>query len=122
MINIHLKRTNTEREYETQLRHSHDYIFKSEAGLRLKAVLEKEFPTMSTAYVLGHTPGQSDDFYLVLIDSSHLLSIEIERFDLSLLPEVRHIDIVEYKRHLSKSSQIQLAVAMDLSKKDVKKT
>lgn len=97
---------------------AHDSLFKGH-NPRLLNVLQIHFPDMKTAYFLGHTPEQSEDIYLLLIDAVFVVSIELDRYDESIKPIVRIRSLEAYKRKLSKTRQIELAVALDLTQKDL---
>ena len=82
---------------------------------RLKQVLESAGHNTQNAYVLHWTPDQTEDFYSVLIDGSYLVSVEIDKFDSSVLPVVARQELKSYSHGLSRMYQVQLAVALDLA-------
>lgn len=114
MNTIGLRGSKTERDFRDQLQRSREFIFDSAVGSRLKEVLLSQYPAMMTAFLLGHTPEQGEDIYLVLVDSEHLLSVELDRGDESIAPVIEHHSLVEYQKELSQTNQILLSVAFDL--------
>ncbi|BBB90448.1 hypothetical protein [Methylomusa anaerophila] len=97
---------------------THDSLFKGH-NPRLFNVLKTLFPELKTVYFLAHTPEQGEDIYVLLVDATHVVSVELDRYDENVEPIVRIRSLKEYKRKLSKTKQIELAVAMDLSQKDL---
>ena len=120
MNSIKLKHTKTELQYAAELKASHDFIFESEDGVKLKRTIAAVCPKMRTAYVLNSIPDQGEDIYLILVDNETLLSVEVDRLDSQASPIVEHQDLVAYKKHLSKTDQIRLAVAIQLGCDDLK--
>ena len=82
---------------------------------RLHQVLESHGYSTSRAYVLHWTPEQLEDIYVVLIDASVLVSVEIDKFEGACLPEVDEMELKDYVRGLSRMNQVRLAVAQDLA-------
>jgi hypothetical protein len=82
---------------------------------RLKQVLESAGHSTEKAYVLHWTPDQTEDLYSVLIDGAYLVSLEIDKFDSSILPVIEHQELKSYSHGLSRMYQVQQAVALDLT-------
>ncbi len=118
---MHLRQTKTEQEFLAELQRSHDALFNSNEKSPLYTALCHVLPELKTAYVLGWTPEQSEDIYLVLIDNTKLIKIEIER-NSGVCLAVDHLDLRHYERGLSKINQIKLAVAREMGTNDLKKT
>jgi len=103
----------TEKDFRAELVRSNKGLRESESKLR--KALESEGHDVSNAYVLHCTPDQLEDIYVVLIEGSFLVSIEIDRFDNSKSPIFERIELKDYLHGLSKTDQIRLAVAQDLA-------
>ena len=105
-----------EDDFREDLIKSHEYHFSANSKSRLKQLLESKKIDVSNAYVIRWTPDQTDNLFLVLIDGSWLLRIELERYDETVEPVVDRIEIKDYLHGLSRIDQIKLLVAQDLSK------
>jgi hypothetical protein len=116
---MHLRQTKTEQEFLSELQRSHDALFNSNEKSPLYAALCHVLPELKTAYVLGCTPEQAEDIYMVLIDNTKLVKVEIERKS-GVCLTVEHLDLRHYERGLSKINQIQLAVAKEMGTNDRK--
>jgi hypothetical protein len=95
-------------------------LIRSNEGLqdpvsKLRQVLESEGFNTIKAYVLNWAPEQLEDIYLVLIDGSFLVRVEIDKYDKSKPPILERIELREYLRGLSKMNQVRLAVAKELA-------
>ncbi|KZN57702.1 hypothetical protein N473_26710 [Pseudoalteromonas luteoviolacea CPMOR-1] len=86
--------------------------FKSSSSL--KRVLESNGHSTANAIVLHHTPDQTEDIYLVLINGSYIISVELDRYDQSVPPILELIELKEYKHGLSRMNQVRLLVAQDI--------
>lgn len=53
------------------------------------------------------------------MDAAFVISIELDRYDLSIEPIVQISPLKKYKQKLKNINQIKLAVALDLSHKDL---
>ena len=122
MSRIKLKGTHTEQEHAAKLKESRDFIFDSKAGARLKSILASECTELKTAYILDSIPDEDEDIYLVLVNNENLLSVELDRVNLSASPIIEHKDLVNYKKQLRKGDQIKLTVAIELGLNAIKKT
>lgn len=109
----------TEDEMRNELLKSHKGLFQDSQENKLLGVLKRFFPEMKTAYVLNWTPEQGEDFYCVLINTDIIAQLEIDRIDLNADPIVEKNSISDYKRGLKNIWQIQLAVAIELARKDL---
>ena len=81
----------------------------------LHQVLESHGYSTCRAYVLHWTPDQLEDIYIVLVDGSVLVSIEIDKLEQAGFPKVEEMDLKTYVRSLSRMNQVRLAVAQDLA-------
>ena len=81
----------------------------------LRKALISEGHRVSNAYVLHWTPEQLEDIYIVLIDGSFLVSVEIDKYDNSKPPIFERIELKEYLHGLSRMNQVRLAVAQELA-------
>ena len=101
----------------------HDFrqeLMRSNEGLRnpesrLRVALEGEGYNTVNAYVLNWVPEQLDDIYLVLIDGSFLVRVEIDKCEQIEPPHLERIELNEYLHGLSKMNQVCLAVAKKLA-------
>lgn len=105
-----------ENDFREELIQSHDYHFSANSTSRLKEVLESKEIDVSNAYIIGWTPDQTDDLFLVLIGGSWILRVELERYDETVEPVIDRIEIKDYMYGLSRMNQVKLLVAQDLSK------
>jgi hypothetical protein len=114
-----LKGTMIEQEFRRELINSKKLLFQAKTHERILGILRDSFPTMRTAYFLGHTPDQGEDLYTILIHTDTIVSLELDRYDLEIEPIISKMPVQEYKKGLSKTYQIKLAVALDLASKDL---
>ena len=77
-----------ENDFREELIKSHDYHFSENSTSRLKEVLKSKGIDVGNAYIIGWTPDQTDDLFLVLIDGSWILRIELERDDETVEPVI----------------------------------
>ncbi|WP_434675202.1 hypothetical protein [Pseudomonas sp. D3-10] len=89
------------------------YIFNN---VIILTFLEGMFGPISSAYVLSHTPDQGEDFYVLLVNGSIVVSFELSRNCGDPKPEnFVAIEIEQYRKKLrGRHSQLKLAIAMDL--------
>lgn len=109
----------TEEDYRLKLVGSRESLFRDAARRRLLSALRMHFPQMKTAYVLGWTPEQGEDLFRVLVDDNVIAAVELDRSDLSMKPKVVAIPLRQYAVTLGRSGRIQLAVALDLARRDM---
>jgi hypothetical protein len=109
----------TEQSYRAELLASHRSLFCNEVKHRMLSVLQMRFNDMKTAYILDWVPDQDEDCYWILIDDKFVVQIELERGTSKVIDDAELISLSEYKKGLSKTRQIKLAVALDLAKKDI---
>ncbi|KZN35068.1 hypothetical protein [Pseudoalteromonas luteoviolacea] len=100
-----------ELEFREELIASRD-SFQSDSSLK-QALESNGHPTVN-AFVLHYTPDQTEDIYLVLINGSYIISVELERYDQSAAPTLERIELKEYKHRLSRHNQVRLLVAQEL--------
>ncbi|KPZ68123.1 MULTISPECIES: hypothetical protein [unclassified Shewanella] len=103
-----------ENEFRAELEESKRSLL-SESKLSL--ALKSKGHSIDNAYVLNWIPEQYEDIYLVIIDGSYLVKVELDRQDSNVTPVFDEIDLSEYKHELSRIKQVQLMVALDLAKK-----
>lgn len=78
-------------------------------------VLEGKFGKIESAFILSWTPEQYEDLYTVLVGGKYVVSFEVSKNNLELV-DYFCMDVNDYqKKILSRSSRIQLVVALDLS-------
>ena len=65
-----------EEKIKTTLISSATYVF---GNIFIRTFLERMFGSLSSAYVLSHTPDQGEDFYVVLVNGSTVVKFEISR-------------------------------------------
>ena len=102
-----------ESESRKQILDAHEYHFQTDSSL--KKALESSGHPIGNAYILSWIPDQDNDLFLVLIDSKYLLSCEIERDGNTGDVEFERTELYDYKNGLSRTGQIELAVAMELA-------
>ena len=101
-----------ESDFREELVSSHEHHFLKNS--RLKAILESHGYPTKNAYVLHHVPGQTEDFYTVLINGEYLVSMEIDRFNTSNSPVIQRVELKTYTKGLSRMHQVKFAVAKGL--------
>lgn len=99
---------------------SNQSLFGAGNDQRLFRVLKELYPQMITAYVIHWIPEQGEDFYRILVNDDIIAKIELDHDD-AIEPTVESISISQYLLGLSRINQIQLAVALDLARTDMKK-
>lgn len=109
----------TEEDFRNALIKSHKLLFTGDLYKELLQVLKTNFPEMKTAYILKHIPEQGEDLYTILVNLDTIATIEISRYSQDEKPIVEISSINDFKRGMSKVQQIELAVALDLAKKDI---
>ncbi|MBC2659459.1 hypothetical protein H7A76_28810 [Pseudomonas sp. MSSRFD41] len=103
-----------EKEIRATLISSAAYIFENIFVLKF---LERVFGSLSSAYVLSHTPDQGEDFYVVLVNCSAVVKFELSRGNADAEPEnFSIVDINSYKKLVrGRHAQLKLAVAIELA-------
>lgn len=108
----------TEQAFRAQLIKSNHSLLYDDDRQRLRDVLKRIFHQMRTAYVINWIPKQGEDFYEILINDTSVVKIELDQ-DQSREEVIAVVTIGDYLRGLKKQQQIQLAVALDLARKDL---
>ncbi|WP_249899977.1 hypothetical protein [Paenibacillus sp. PK3_47] len=116
---MRLKGTMTEQKYREELTASKIHLFNDSAKRRYLDLIQKAFPEMKTAHVLSWIPEQGEDIISFLVDTHSVIKIELDRYDHSVSPVIEVYPIEKWMKNLSKTFQIQLAVALDLAKSDM---
>ncbi|WGO98111.1 hypothetical protein QFX18_19070 [Saccharophagus degradans] len=106
--------TKTENDLRKQLKESYSSLSIDGTNQRLRNVLVTAYPEFTGGCVLLHIPDQGDDFFIVLVNGSKLISVELDRVDTSTAPIFEYISLPQYKKGLKKSNQIQLAIALEV--------
>lgn len=102
-----------EKEIRETLISSVSYIF---GNLIILRFLERVFGPLSSAYVLGHTPDQGEDFYVVLVNGSAIVKFEFSRSCNAEPENFVIISIDEYRKALrGRQSQLKLSIAIELA-------
>ncbi|KZW98264.1 hypothetical protein JL49_24370 [Pseudoalteromonas luteoviolacea] len=96
------------------MRASYDSLVNDNSSERLRNVLKKEYPEFTGGCVLHWTPDQGEDIFVVLVNGSKIISVELVREDFSEPPIIEHISLSQYKLGLKKSNQIKLAIAQEV--------
>jgi len=85
-----------EEKIKTTLISSATYVF---GNIFIRTFLERMFGSLSSAYVLSHTPDQGEDFYVVLVNGSTVVKFEISRESDNSGPEnFSAIDVDFYRK------------------------
>lgn len=116
-----LRGSKTENEYRTELVGSRRSLFEQKENQKLLVSLQSYYPDMKTAYVLSWTPEQGEDIYRILINTSTIACVEVDRSDSTHTPHIESLDLKEYEKRLSKTGRINLAVAIDLARSDIER-
>jgi hypothetical protein len=109
----------TEQEIRAELIGSNRSLFSTEEDGRLIEEVYKLYPETKTAYVLHWRVEQGEDLYKVLVNDNVIIEIEIDRVGQSEPIIGKSLTIPQYLKGLKRKDQIQLAVALDLAKKDI---
>lgn len=102
-----------ENDFRQELIRSNEELHNPDS--RLRQVLEGKGYNTLNAYVLNWVPEQLEDIYLVLIDGSFLVGVEIDKFEQTKPPLFERIELNDYLHGLSKMNQVRLAVAKELA-------
>ncbi|MDF3933667.1 hypothetical protein [Pseudomonas citronellolis] len=103
----------TEKEIREALISSASYIF---GNLTIIVFLEKMLGALSSVYVLGHTPDQGEDFYVVLVNGSVIARFEVSRVGNAEPKSFTTTSVHEYRKALrGRRSQLKLAIAVALA-------
>lgn len=108
-----LKGTKTEHEIRKQLINSR-LIRSNENESKLYQAL-KSVGVFNFAHILHWTPEQGEDIYLVLINDNFIVKIEIDKIG-ETEPIIDFISLSRYRKGLKKQGQIQLEIAIELSR------
>lgn len=101
-----------EKDFREELQKSNQ-SFSSQSKLR--SALESQGHPTDNAFVLHWTPDQVEDIYIVLINGTYLVSVELDRINPDTPPIYKRIELKEYKQGLSKMNQVRLLVAQELA-------
>ncbi|PWV56686.1 hypothetical protein [Chitinophaga sp. S165] len=114
---MELRGTEIESEFRDRLVRSNEALFNAEECKDLLNILREVCAGMKTAYILRHIPDQDSDWYVILVNDDKVVKIEL-RHDNNQEPVIEVETITQYLNGLKKQRQIQLAVALDLVKRD----
>jgi hypothetical protein len=118
-----MKLTNsvTENEYRVDLINSKKYLFESEKGKRVLEHINRIYGNIITIYALAHTPEQGEDVFRLLVNGEKVIGFDLQNEAGGF--EALNITIYslkEYEKQLGgKMGRIKLAIALDLSSKDM---
>ncbi len=88
---------------------------KNGVDVRLIEVLNGYNPDWKAAYFLSHTPDQGTDFYTILCDKHSVMHIEVDRIEISKLPQIETNHINAYRKGLrGKPQNLRLIIALEL--------
>lgn len=106
-----------EQEIREQLVFAHKWLFKSEKGYKIISFLKKIAGNIDSVYVLWSTPGQTEDFYGILVNQQIIMDFELPHsYPLNDIRNLKILDIKTYKRGLKgKHDNLQLMIALELS-------
>ena len=108
-----LVESETDKKIRETLVSSVSYVF---GNLVILAFLERMFGPLSSAYVLGHTPDQGEDFYVVLVNGSAIVKVELSRSYDSEPENLITLSVDEYRNILlGRQSQLKLSIAIELA-------
>lgn len=108
-----LVESETDKKIRETLVSSVSYVF---GNLVILAFLERMFGPLSSAYVLGHTPDQGEDFYVVLVNGSAIVKFELSRSYDSEPENLITLSVDEYRNILlGRQSQLKLSIAIELA-------
>lgn len=109
--------SNTEEDYRRELLSGQRFFLEDPRGRELFARIQGKYPKLKTVSLLHWVPEQGEDFYEILIDDEAVLKVEVPHsFGHSDELDFDYIKLKNYVHGLSRSSQIKLAVALDLAR------
>jgi hypothetical protein len=107
----------TEEDYRRDLKAGQRFFLEERRGRELFARIKAKFPKLKTVSLLHWVPEQGEDVYEILIDDEAVLKVEVPHsFGHSDELDFDYIKLKNYVHGLSRSSQIKLAVALDLAR------
>lgn len=110
---MNLVKSAADKRIKEMLISSASYIFDN---LIVLAFLERSFGPLSSAYVLGHTPDQDEDFYVVLVNGSAIAKFELSRNCNAEPKNLVSISVDEYRKTLrGRQPQLKLSIAIELA-------
>ncbi|MEN5345904.1 hypothetical protein ABE599_19525 [Achromobacter mucicolens] len=105
--------SSTDQKIRERLVSSVSYVFGNSI---IRTFLERTFGALSSAYVLGHTPDQGEDFYVVLVNGSAIAKFELSRRPNAEPRNLVTISVEEYRKALrGRQSQLKLSIAIKLA-------
>ncbi len=105
----------TEKKFRAELEASQRSLLVLHHFPRLLACLQKHFPQITSALILGWTPEQLEDLYDVLINGTQVASLEIAKNGDEIEFSVESAE--DYAGKLKgRPDKIQFAVALDLAR------
>ncbi|MDH0685176.1 hypothetical protein [Achromobacter animicus] len=103
----------TEQSFRQQLRRSWEEF--REPGNSIFSNLENRLGRIDSAFALGWTPDQSEDFYTILVNGTDVVYLEVLR-PTGELVDFQVTSVKEYEKSLRyRLQKIMLLVALDLS-------
>jgi hypothetical protein len=111
----------TEDEYRGDLIGSKRFLFESSQGASVLRALSQICSNIRTAYVLAHTPEQGEDIFRILVNGESIVGFDLQQGDGErVASNVSVTSVKDYERMLhGREGRLRLAVALDLSKKDI---
>jgi len=105
-----------EAEFRSELIESRRALMERNEYPGLLTAVQDLFPRAQTIFVLQWVPEQSEEFVQLLVDADTVLELEVDRQAFEVVPGgIMQKSVEAYKKSLSKISQLQLAVALDLA-------
>jgi len=107
----------TEEGYRRELLAGQRFFLEDRRGRVLFSRIQAKFPKSKTVILLNWVPEQGEDLYDILIDDEAVLKVEVPHsLSHSVELNFKYIQLKNYMLGLSRSSQIKLAVALDLAR------
>jgi hypothetical protein len=106
----------TESNYRNDLIGSREYLYETLQGERVRRALTQVYGNTRTAYVLGHTPGQGEDLFRILVDGKDVVGFDLQHGDECKALNVSIDAVKDYQRMLTgRRGRLLLAIALELS-------
>lgn len=107
----------TEDDFRRELISGSKFFSENARGRNVLERIRMEFPNVRSAYILNWIPEQGEEIIDVLVDDDIVVHLEVPHTFKQLTEIVlSRVTLYRYERSLSKSSQIKLAVALELAR------
>jgi hypothetical protein len=104
----------TEKAYRDELVALQAHFASNPRSEKIAGAIDAISGSVGSKFVFGSIPGEAEEYFLVIVDDTYLVTIEVPR-DVSIAPIVHDLFFLEdYSRQCSQREQIKLAVAQQM--------